>query len=65
VEAYLLNPLIYSAHLKLHPLIVIIVLVLAEHSLGVWGLLLAVPFTVFAVEYMVKTPKQRAVKLLS
>lgn len=32
---------IYSAHLKLHPLIVLTVLVVAEHSLGVWGLLLA------------------------
>ena len=41
VEAYLLNPAIYSAHLKLHPLMVLTVLVVAEHSLGVWGLLLA------------------------
>ena len=41
VEAYLLNPAIYSAHLKLHPLLVLTTLVVAEHSLGVWGLLLA------------------------
>ena len=41
IEAYLLNPAIYSAHLKLHPLLVLSVLVVAEHSLGVWGLLLA------------------------
>ena len=41
VEAYLLNPAIYLAHLKLHPLLVISTLVVAEHSLGVWGLLLA------------------------
>ena len=41
IEAYLLNPAIYSAHLKLHPLLVLTVLVVAEHSLGVWGLLLA------------------------
>ena len=32
---------IYSAHLKLHPLLVLSVLVIAEHSLGVWGLLMA------------------------
>ncbi len=32
---------IYSAHLKLHPLLVLSALVIAEHSLGVWGLLLA------------------------
>lgn len=41
VEAYGLNPAIYSHHLKLHPLLVLSVLVVAEHSLGVWGLLLA------------------------
>ena len=41
IEAYALNPAIYSAHLKLHPLLVLSVLVIAEHSLGVWGLLLA------------------------
>ena len=41
IEAYGLNPAIYSAHLKLHPLLVLSVLVIAEHSLGVWGLLLA------------------------
>ena len=41
LEAYLLNPAIYAAHLKLHPLLVLSVLVVAEHSLGVWGLLLA------------------------
>jgi len=56
VEAYGLNPAIYSAHLKLHPLMVLAVLVVAEHSLGVWGLLLAVPMTVFALDYMIMYP---------
>lgn len=56
VEAYGLNPAIYSAHLKLHPLLVLAVLVVAEHSLGVWGLLLAVPMTVFALDYMILYP---------
>ncbi|GAB4823028.1 hypothetical protein N2152v2_010074 [Parachlorella kessleri] len=56
VEAYGLNPAIYSAHLKLHPLLVLAVLVVAEHSLGVWGLLLAVPLTVFALDYCICYP---------
>eukprot|EP00798_Chlamydomonas_sp_ICE-L_P015257 gene15258-21340_t len=56
VEAYLLNPAIYSAHLKLHPLVVLSVLVFAEHSLGVWGLLLAVPLTVFTLDYCIRYP---------
>lgn len=53
-EAYGLNPAIYSAHLRLHPLLVLTVLVIAEHSLGVWGLLLAVPLTVFALDYCIR-----------
>ncbi len=52
IEAYGLNPAIYSAHLKLHPLLVLTVLVVAEHSLGIWGLLLAVPLTVFTVDLL-------------
>ena len=52
IEAYGLNPAIYSAHLKLHPLLVLAVLVVAEHSLGIWGLLLAVPLTVFTVDLL-------------
>lgn len=56
VEAYGLNPAIYSAHLKLHPLLVLSVLVVAEHSLGVWGLLLAVPLTVFLLDYCIRYP---------
>lgn len=54
VEAYVLNPMIYSAHLKLHPLLVLSAIVIAEHSLGVWGLMLAVPLSVFALDYLIR-----------
>ncbi|KAG6542439.1 hypothetical protein Mapa_016129 [Marchantia paleacea] len=54
VEAYILNPAIYSAHLKLHPLMALAVLVFAEHALGVWGLIVAVPMAVFFIEYVIK-----------
>eukprot|EP00210_Caulerpa_lentillifera_P000413 g401.t1 len=57
IEAYGLNPVIYSAHLKLHPLLVLSVLVVAEHLMGVWGLMLAVPLTVFALDYVIKYPE--------
>ena len=59
IEAYALNPAIYSAHLKLHPLLVLTVLLLAEHSVGLWGLILAVPLSVFIIEYVIKTREQR------
>lgn len=56
VEGYILNPAIYSAHLKLHPLMVLSVLVVAEHNMGIWGLLLAVPLSVFALDVLLKYP---------
>ncbi|MDF1664452.1 MAG: AI-2E family transporter [Planctomycetota bacterium] len=53
IEAYILNPQIYSAHLKLHPLVVLVVLVVAEHTVGVWGLVVAVPFTVYIFKHVI------------
>ena len=45
IEAYLLNPLIYGAHLKINPVIVLIILFVGHRAFGVWGMLLAVPVT--------------------
>ncbi|GJP35362.1 hypothetical protein CLOM_g19862 [Closterium sp. NIES-68] len=55
LEAYILNPAIYSAHLKLHPILTLAVLLVAEHAMGVWGLLVAVPLTVFIVKHIIHT----------
>ncbi|EFJ11602.1 hypothetical protein SELMODRAFT_446935 [Selaginella moellendorffii] len=44
----------FDAHLKLHPLLALGVLVFAEHALGVWGLIAAVPMAVFFIEYVIK-----------
>ncbi len=43
VEAYLLNPMIYGKHLKLNPVLVLMILLVAYHSFGLWGMLLGVP----------------------
>lgn len=43
LEAYLLNPLIYGQHLKLNPVLSLIILFVAYHGFGVWGMLLGVP----------------------
>lgn len=43
IEAYLLNPLIYGQHLKLNPVVVLIILFVGHHAFGVWGMLLGVP----------------------
>lgn len=57
IEAYVLNPQIYSAHLHLHPLFVIVVLYVAEHSFGIPGLLMAVPVSVYLLRAVVKIPE--------
>lgn len=54
IEAYLLNPLIYGRHLRLHPVAVLLILVIAEHLFGVWGLLLGVPIAAFIVKYVLE-----------
>lgn len=53
VEAYVLNPQIYSAHLHLHPFLVLVVLYVAEHLYGVAGLLMAVPVSVYLLRSLV------------
>ncbi|HEX7154961.1 MAG TPA: AI-2E family transporter [Thermoanaerobaculia bacterium] len=54
VEAYALNPLIYGRHLRLHPLLVLVVLLVAEHLFGLWGLLLGVPIAAFVLKYVIE-----------
>lgn len=51
IEAYLLNPLIYGRHLRLHPLAVLVILLVAEELFGVWGLILGVPVAAFILKY--------------
>lgn len=50
----MLNPLIYGRHLRLHPLAVLVILVIAEHLVGVWGLLLGVPIAAFVLKYVIE-----------
>lgn len=43
IEAYVLNPLVYGRHLKLNPVLTLIILFVAYHAFGLWGMLLGVP----------------------
>ncbi|MCA8923119.1 MAG: AI-2E family transporter [Planctomycetes bacterium] len=54
IEAYVLNPRIYGAHLKLHPLAVLVVLYLGEHLFGIWGLILGVPLATYVWRHLIK-----------
>lgn len=54
IEAYMLNPLIYGRHLRLHPMATLVILLVAEHLFGVWGLLLGVPLAAFVLKYAIE-----------
>ena len=49
IEAYLLNPLIVGRHLNLNPVLVLIILFIGYHALGIWGMVLGVPVTLYVL----------------
>lgn len=53
VEAYVLNPQIYGKHMRLHPLLVLVILLTAEHLFGLWGLVLGVPVAAYIYEHVI------------
>lgn len=54
IEAYALNPLIFGHHLRMHPVAVLLILLIAEHLFGIWGLVLAVPISAFILRYVIR-----------
>jgi predicted PurR-regulated permease PerM len=56
VEAYLLNPLIYGHHLKLNPVLVLMILFVGHHGFGVWGMLLGVPVAYYLIHDVFGVP---------
>jgi predicted PurR-regulated permease PerM len=53
VEAYILNPKIYGHHMKMNPLAVLFILVIAENLVGIWGLVVAVPLMTYVWKHMI------------
>lgn len=58
VEAYILNPRIYGHHLRMNPIIVLIILTIGGKLLGVWGLILGVPLITYIFGYAIKLPEK-------
>lgn len=56
IEAYLLNPLVYGKHLKINPVLVLIILFIGHHAFGVWGMLLGVPVAHYFMHDMLGVP---------
>lgn len=54
VEAYMLNPIIYGRHMKMHPVAILVILMVGEHLFGIWGLILGVPMAAFVWSYTIQ-----------
>ena len=53
LQAYCLSPLIYSATVKLHPVLILTALYMTEHLAGLQGVFLAVPITMFVIKQLI------------
>ncbi|MDL2320940.1 AI-2E family transporter [Desulfosarcina sp. OttesenSCG-928-B08] len=53
VEAYVLNPRIFSAVMHINPVFVLIILYVAHSLIGMWGMLLGVPISVYIYHQLV------------
>lgn len=57
IEAYVLNPFIYGQHLKLNPVLVLIILFVGHHFFGIWGMVLGVPVAYYFLYYVFRVPR--------
>jgi len=56
LEAYLLNPMIYGRHLRLNPVLTLIILYVGYHLFGLWGMLLGVPVARYFIHDVLGIP---------
>lgn len=59
IEAYILNPRIYSARLRMNPVLVLAILVISHHLFGMWGLILGVPVVNYLLRYVIDIKARR------
>ncbi len=60
VEAYILNPRIYGHHLRMNPVVVLIILTIGGKLFGVWGLVLGVPICNYIFGYAIRDERKEA-----
>ena len=61
IEAYVLNPHIYGARMKINPVLVLVILLIGHHFFHVWGVLLGVPVYYYLSRYAILRPQDRIV----
>jgi len=55
-EAYVLNPMIYGRHLRINPVLTLIILYVGYHAFGLWGMLLGVPVARYFIHDVLEVP---------
>jgi len=58
VEAYILNPKIYGHHLRMNPIVVLIILTISGKMFHVWGLVLGVPICTYIFGHAIQYDKK-------
>lgn len=56
LEAYVFNPRIYGHHLKMNPVLVLIILTIGGKLFGIWGLVLGLPLCNYIFVYAIQRP---------
>ena len=54
IEAYILNPRIYGHHLRINPVLVLIILTIGGKLFHVWGLILGVPVCTYVFGHAIR-----------
>lgn len=62
IEGYLLNPMIMGERFEMNPIVVIVILLVAKHFFGVWGLLLGVPVCHYLFHYAIQGHDEPSVR---
>lgn len=60
IEAYILNPKIYGHHMRLNPVVVLIILTIGGKMFHVWGLVLGVPICTYVFGHAIKNAESES-----
>lgn len=59
IETYILNPRIYGHHMRMNPVLVLIVLTVSGKLFGVWGFLFGIPLVNYVFRHAIRFPQDQ------
>lgn len=59
IETYILNPRIYGHHMRMNPVLVLIVLTIGGKLFGIWGLVLGIPIMNYFFRHAIRYPQDQ------